>query len=454
MSASAGGIGFAVDEQGDLPDGTPWRVTLPRSWNGIVVRDLDYVFRSQTPGFAERYEDLWRRGFAVIGTMRHRLRMYQYDPLREIANLDRVLDRFETVVGGRDHRVLQYGCSGGGHVTLAVSEFFADRVHGCVALAAHTPVALMNTFLDGWFVLRTLIGPAYVEAGHGALDDLGIVGLANDGLVDPTGHGRTGPIVDAWRRAVETAQATAIGRARIALAFALAQWPAWMTDDVPQPDLDDPFALQFSMYRALVYNAANPGGEARIMFENAAQGQQLSWNTDADYAAYLETANPSLRAATEALYAAAGSDLRDDLLRLSEAPRVTASPYALDFWRVPGRTTFGKPRIPVLRLHMIGDYQIPPSLVEGYEAEVAASGATRNFRSAYVRATGHCNFSAAESAAAVETVLQRAAGGDWPEVDPAAMNAHGEFLAVGSKARFTDYAPYRHPRYNRTWRPG
>lgn len=444
---------FDLDINGLLPDGTPYRLSIPKGWNGVVVRDLDYVYRSQTLGLTERYEDLWRRGFAAIGTMRHRLRMYQYDPLREIANLDRVLDRFEEAVGGRDHRVVQYGCSGGGHVTLAVSEFFPDRVDGCVALAAHTPVALMNSFLDGWFVLRTLIGPAYVEAGHGSIEDLGIVGLSNDGLVDPTAHGRRGPIVDAWRKAVETAQATPLGRARMALAFTLGQWPAWVTGDVEQPDLDDVTSLQFSMFRALMHNAANPGGEARIMFENAAQGQQPSWNNDTDYEDFLNTANPAMRSAVEALYSAAGSTLRDDLQRLAETPRIKAEPHALEFWRVPGRTTQGKPRIPVLRLHMIGDYQIPPSLVEGYAAEVLANGASENFRAAYVSATGHCNFSAAESAAAVETVLQRATSGRWPSVEPADLNALGNGLAAGSMARFTDYTPYSHPRYNRTWRP-
>ncbi len=442
----------ATDERGELPDGTHYRVTLPNDWNGVVVRDLDYVNRSESPPTAGRYEDLRRRGFAVIGTMRHRLRMYQYDPLREIANLDRVLDRF-VEIAGQPRRTIQYGCSGGGHVTLAIAEDFPDRVDGCVALAAHTPVPLMNTFLDGWFALRVLIGPAYAAAGHGSIEDLEITALENDGTVDLTAHGRTGALPVAWRKAIETAQVTPLGRARIALTFALGQWPAWVTEDTPQPDLGDAAALQVSMCRALMLNAANPGGEARIMFENAAQGQQLSWNTGVDYAAFLENANPALRSAMRALYAVAGVDPTDDLKRLADAPRIAAAPHALAFWSVPGRTTLGKPRIPVMRLHMVGDYQIPPSLAEGYEAEVQANGHAHLFRAAYVQATGHINFSAAESAAAIEVVLRRLDSGDWMDTSPASLNALGESIGTGTAPRFMDYGPYRHPRYNRTWRP-
>lgn len=84
--------------------------------------------------------------------MRHRLRMHQDDPVREIANLDRLTERC-----GRPGRVIQHGCSGGGHLTLAVAEDFPDRV-------------------EGWFALQMLLGPAYEAAGHGAASDLAITG--------------------------------------------------------------------------------------------------------------------------------------------------------------------------------------------------------------------------------------------------------------------------------------
>lgn len=189
------------------------------------------------------------------------------------------------------------------------------------------------------------------------------------------------------------------------------------------------------------------------MFENAANGEQLSGNTDVDYAILLEAANPFYRRAVAKLYQEAGLSMEDDLARINDAPRVHASPHALEFWSAAGRTTRGAPKIPVLRLHMIGDYQIPPSLVEGYEALVQSNGRQNLFRSAFVDATGHCNFTAAESAAAIETVLRRTREGAWPDTSPEAMNRAADALDTGSEARFTDYARYRHPRFNRIWVP-
>lgn len=450
-SFERGATSSGREEKGRLPDGTPYIISIPANWNGVLVRDLDAVNRSEAPGLAPMYQDMLARGYGFAGTMRHRLRMFQYDPIREIANLDRVLDMVEDRYG-RPGRVIQYGCSGGGHLTIAVCEDFSARIDGGVALAAHTPVWLMNSFLDGWFVLKFLLSP-YYEAAGGKAEELSIVGLENDGTANLTAHGRTGALPEAWRRAVQAAQQSPAGRARMTLAFCVGQWPAWVNENTPKPDLKDIQALQRSMHSALMQNAANPGGEARIMFENAANGEQLSWNDTIDFKRLYDAANPSLRAATERLYAEAGLRIEDDLNALNAEPRITASPHALEFWSAKGRTTQGTPNIPLLRLHMIGDYQIPPSLVEGYEAEVERNGYSANFRSAYLEATGHCNFTAAESTAAIQSVLMRIESGEWPDVTPATLNQRAAALGTSTPSRFTDYAPYRHPIYSRTWLP-
>lgn len=72
-----------MEVRGELPDGTVYMMQRPANWNKVVIRDLDYAANFSTP----RYTTLLDRGFAIAGTMRHRLRMYQYDPAREIANL-------------------------------------------------------------------------------------------------------------------------------------------------------------------------------------------------------------------------------------------------------------------------------------------------------------------------------------------------------------------------------
>lgn len=424
-----------AEEGGTLPDGTPYLMRVPGNWNGTLIRDLDYASGEHHP----RWVQLLEKGYALAGTGRHRLRLFRYDPAREIANLDKTLDLFEKRFPKPD-RVIQYGCSGGGFVALGVAEDFSSRVHGVIATAAHIPVWQMNTFLDGWFVLKALIAP-----------DLRIVDLP----VEAAGgrdHRVEGEIADAWRRAINAAQETPEGRARIALAFAIGQWPAWVNRLTAQPDLEDVEALQHSMYHTVYQNASNPGGEARIRKELAADGQQLSWNTGVDYKQFFDNGNKFFQLAVRQLYQEAGLDLAADLARVNAFPRVVASPYALDWWNTPGRTVKGNPKIPVLRMHEIGDYQIPVSLVQGYDDLVRANGKDDLYRTAYVNAPGHCGFTVAETMVAIETMMRRLDTGRWESTGPEQLNGRAKALH-GSAARFIRIDPYAQQKYNRAWAP-
>jgi uncharacterized protein YjeT (DUF2065 family) len=426
-----------TEEGGHLPDGTEYLMRVPSNWNGTLIRDLDYASGSNSP----RWAALLEKGYALAGTGRHRLRLYQYDPVREIANLDRVLGLFATRFG-RPKRVIQHGCSGGGAVGLFIAEDFSNGIDGVIASAAHIPVWQMNTFLDGWFVLKALIAP-----------DLPIVDLpvqASGG----TDHGTEGDLPEAWRRAINAAQQTPEGQARIALAFTLGQWPAWAGHRLtPQPELDNTAELQHSMYHTLFHNAENPGGEARIRKELAANGQQLSWNTGIDYREFFENGNESFKRAVRQLYREAGLDLDADLGRINAFPRVSASPYALEWWNTPGRTAKGTPKIPLLRMHEVGDQQVPLSLVQGYGDLVRANGKDDLYRLAVVNSPAHCNYTAAETMAAVETMMRRLDTGQWGSTDPEQLNTLGKSLH-GSAARFTHINRYAQKKYNRTWSPG
>lgn len=425
------------EERSTLPDGTFYVMRVPDDWNGTLIRDLDYAGRADNA--LGMY--LLREGYAVAGTRRHDLRAFRYDPAREIANLDEVLNRFETRWRTPD-RVIQYGCSGGGHVTIAVAEDFSDRIDGAIALGAHTPVWLMNTFLDGWFGMKALIAP-----------DLPVVDLPFQSS-GGTAHGVEGEIPEAWRDAVEDAQETPEGRARLMLATTLGQWPFWSTRMVPKPDLEDVEALQHSIFHNVRDRYSyNPGGEARIMFESAADGRQLSWNTGIDYHETFESGNESYKAAVRALYDEAGLDLEADLDRINAMPRIEASPYALAFWNAPGRNHRGRPAIPLLRLHEIGDYQVPMALVSGYGELIEENGAEELYRTAFVDAPTHCGFNVAESAAAIETMMNRLDTGAWGSTDPAAMNALGSSRPTSDNPRFIDNGPYLPRKYSRTWRP-
>lgn len=427
-----------TEERSTLPDGTFYVMRVPDGWNGTLIRDLDYAGRADNA--LGRY--LLEQGYALAGTRRHALRAFQYDPAREIENLNRVVDLFEGR-WRRPDRIIQYGCSGGGHVTLGVAESFPARIDGAIALAAHTPVWLMNTFLDGWFTLQALIAP-----------DLPVVNLPFQSS-GGTAHGIEGEIRDTWRQAINRAQETPEGRARIALAVTIGQWPEYSTGLVARPELDDVYSLQHSMYHNTYDRYANnPGGEARVMFESAANGQQLSWNTGIDYRELFENGNESFKRAVRTLYQEAELDLDADLARINAAPRVEASPHALAFWDAPGRNVTGNPRIPLLRMHEIGDYQVPMGLAQGYTRLIEENGKGDLYRIAYVESATHCGFNVAESAVAIETMMRRLDTGSWGPVDPASLNALGASMDAGVAPRFIDNGPWTVKEYNRIWRPG
>ncbi len=133
----------------------------------------------------------------------------------------------------------------------------------------------------------------------------------------------------------------------------------------------------------------------------------MSWNTGVDYREFFENGNESPKQAVRQLYQEAGLQLDADLARVNAFPRVSASPDALEWWNAPGRTAKGDPKIPLLRLHEIGDPSIPPSLVQGYDDLVRANGRDDLYRRAYVQSASHCGYTAAEAMAAIETMMRR-----------------------------------------------
>lgn len=81
---------------------------------------------------------------------------------------------------------------------------------------------------------------------------------------------------------------------------------------------------------------------------------------------------------------------------------------------------------------MLGDWAIPYTLMEGYGALVQEQGTGDLYRQSLVQGTGHCEFTAAESTAIVETLVERIETGAWPETSPEALNAAAEALETGS----------------------
>jgi hypothetical protein len=316
-----------------------------------------------------------------------------------------------------------------------MAEIHPDRIDGAVATGSVTSPWFTNSHLDGFFVLKALIAP-----------DLPIVNLP---IVDP----EITEIGQAWQQAIEDAQQTTEGRARIALAVTIGQWPAWGNlgeEAIPEPDPNDADALQNAMYQSVFTVLPSNVTFGHSMLEHAAPGL-LRWNTGVDYERFYENGDALYKNAVETLYEEADLNLEADLARINAFPRIEADAAAVKWWSAPGRTHVGEPKVPLLRMHNNGDLLVYPSMIKGYEALLAENGRAGLFRSVYTNRSGHCTYSLSESLAAIKTVEQRLDTGDWPNTDPAAMNERGLSLDPTSAPKFYDYRGVT--KYNRTWLP-
>jgi hypothetical protein len=116
----------------------------------------------------------------------------------------------------------------------------------------------------------------------------------------------------------------------------------------------------------------------------------------------------------------------------------------VEFWSHPGRNVNGTPQVPVLRFHTVGDNLVPPEITDGYVQKMRENHGKRQlYRTAVVESGGHCNFSVAENAAAVETLLKRIETGRWPSTEPKRLNGLALDLVPSSTAAFIDYDPVR-----------
>ncbi|GAF05529.1 O-phthalyl amidase [Saccharicrinis fermentans DSM 9555 = JCM 21142] len=410
--------------------GTQYRIRVPENWNGTLLSDLDYYKSANSP----RNLKLLKMGYALSGTKRRPGRMMAYDPAHEIHDIISVLDIFEAHFG-EPAQTIQLGCSGGGTITIAMAEIHPDRIDGAIALCGATSPWMANTHLDALFVLKALLAP-----------ELPIVDI-------PLRGAETDKIAAAWKKAIDEAQQTPGGRARIALAITIGQWPAWGgPGKAPSeaPDLNNTKELQESMYQSLIRLLPRKGTFGTTMIELAAPGQ-IKGNTGVDYDAFYKNGNELYKKAVETLYEEAQLSSANDLNKVNDFPRLKADASAKQWWSKPGRTHVGEPKVPFLRMSTTGDGLVYPAMVKGYEDLVKEKGYSALLRTAYVKRWGHCTFSVGEWLAAIETMMQRLETGEWPSTTPEDMNKLAKKLDKNSKAAYFNYKTVQ--KYNRTWVP-
>ncbi len=183
-------------------------------------------------------------------------------------------------------------------------------------------------------------------------------------------------------------------------------------------------------------------------------GGNFSWNTGVDYAQLIKKSIDYPEVV--ALYRQAGLSLNADLETLDTSPRISADPSALRY--IIRYVTFsGDLTKPQLNIHTIGDGLVPVEGESAYRHAVARAGRSYLLRQAYVNAPGHCNFTAGEETAAVDTVYKRVLTGRWIGTDPQALNHLAEANQSGTPSAFVAYepAPFLRPFNRQPWpKPG
>lgn len=421
------GVARASQEQGaepahytgKLPDGSTWIADVPADWNGRLVL-FSHGFGPLVP--RNRPSDaagqaLLDRGYALAGS--------SYAPGSWWALGSAVQDQIGTrdalsAIIGRPRLTIALGQSMGGLVSAKLGETGAvDGVLNTCGIVAGG-VDLNNYQLNAGHAVATLLAPGQ-----------------NIKLTNYTSPEESSKAGTQLTQAVKDAQSTPAGRARVALVAALHNIPAWSSGDAP-PAPHDYTAQQLQQYQWFDSGVLNFTFGARYWIDLAAGGDS-AWNKGLDYSRLLRS-SANLKQ-IKALYREAGLSLKDDLSRLTveAAKQVEPGPLA---WMARTSEPTGHLRVPTLSIHTVSDQLVPVEQENEYAAAVRASGRSALLRQAYVHRVGHCNFSASEYVASLQTVEKRVSTGNWPATTAQSLNNAAAALSLDASA-FIGYKPSR-----------
>ncbi len=347
------------------------------------------------------------QGYALAGSSFRSSGWFVEDALADDLAL---LSEFGRLVG-RPTRTIAWGVSLGSMVTLGLAERDPDQIDGAMAMCGVVAdaVPFWNQNLDATFAFKVLFAE-------------------NDPEIKITGPTPSAVAGDRVRMLLESAQATAIGRARTALVAALREIPVEgflataglgagpppLPSGVSREDMRAASLAELVTGAVGDYLVNHPALEIRA-------GGNPSSNLGTDYGRLLAVSPDD--AELTALYAAAGLSLDDDLARLNRAPRITADPSAVAY--LSRFLTFtGDLRVPVLTLHTVSDESTPAQLEEEYHSKVSTASRSAYLRQLFVNRAGHCNFTTAEIAVGLLTLVARIETGKWGHADDlSALNA-------------------------------
>jgi pimeloyl-ACP methyl ester carboxylesterase len=378
---------------GTFKDGASYEIQVPASWNGtLFLYSHGYV----TPGSPNPATDvgdpvtggwLLAHGYALAGSSYASTGWAIQQALPDQIHTLNVFDRKV----GRPARTIAWGHSLGGIITAGLIQRYPSRFSAALPMCGVLSggVATWNTALDAAFAFQQLVDPS------------GGLQLVN--ITDPIAN------LTAAEKAAAGAQATAQGRARLALAGALGDTPGWFTPLSAQPAATD-FTGQEANQYLWDTEVTFPFVFALRAELEARAGGNVSWNTGVNYARDLRK-SADLRE-VRALYKAAGLSLRTDLRTLDKASRIKPDRKAVRY--LSRYITFnGRLPVPVLTMHTTGDGLVVPENEQAYASVVRRAGDSRLLRQIFVHRAGHCAFTPAETITAARRLLNRLATGHW-----------------------------------------
>ncbi len=388
---------------GSLADGATYLMEVPPHWNKtLFLYSHGYV----APGSSNPALDvgdpvtggwLLSHGYAIAGSS---YASTGWAIAQAMPDQIATLNLFDSQVG-KPRRTIAWGHSLGGIITAGLIQQYPGRFSAALPMCGVLSggVATWNTALDAAVAIQQLIDPS-----------VQVVNITN-----PTAN------LTGVEQAAAAAQATAQGKARIALAAALADTPGWYTPLSPQPAANN-YAAQEANQFQWDANVDFPFIFAFRAELEARAGGNPSWTTGVNF--FQQLAKSADLREVRALYKAAHLNLRADLMKLTKAARITAKPSAVRYLR--NNISFnGRIGIPVLTMHTTGDGLVVPENEQAYASVVRRAGRAYLLRQVFVSRAGHCAFTPAETITAARILLRRMRTGHWADqaLRPASMNA-------------------------------
>ena len=426
--ASLGNVRGVATYSGNLSDGATYLIEVPRNWNGTLllytqgytvtpVPAVDTAGGAGIPGDPLQRFYLLTHGYALAGSSAS-IGWRVHEAFSEQIE---VLDTFGRLIG-QPSRTIAWGHSLGGLISAGLIQRYPERFSGALLMCGVVggSVGIWNQFLDGAFAFKTLLAPGSALQLVNITDPDTNIGIAQQVLTD--------------------AQATAEGRARIALVAALIDLSGWIDPFSPEPGSTDYVTQEANQFLEF-----QQGADFFAFFPIRAElearaGGNPSFNTDVDYREQLSLSID--HAEVQALYEQAGLNLDADLDTLNNASRIAADPVALDY--LSQNIIFnGQIQVPVLTLHSTDDDFVSVENEQAYADVVARAGNSSLLRQLFVHRGGHCSITEAEIIAALQALIQRLDTGTWQNLDPEDLNTAANRL--GAKYNVLVFCPCEFP---------